>query len=126
MKYFSIYLPDPNTNAGPPNAEQQATMQQFVQEAAARGEFLSGGGFLSLAEHGAVLQRVDGTTRVVDGPYVESKELVGGFALLNYASRAAAIDGARRFLEAAGDGECMTYQIMEGPHADPQNGDGGS
>jgi len=26
----------------------------------------------------------------------------------------AAIDGARRFLEVAGDGECITYQIMEG------------
>jgi len=25
-----------------------------------------------------------------------------------------AIDGARRFLEVAGDGECITYQIMEG------------
>jgi hypothetical protein len=51
---------------------------------------------------------------VVDGPYVESKELIGGFAMLEYPTRDAAIDGARRFLEVAGDGECITYQIMEG------------
>jgi hypothetical protein len=77
-----------------------------------RGEFLGGGGFLSLATEGAVVRRAYGETRVIDGPYVETKELIGGFAMLEYTSRAAAIDGARRFLEVAGDGECTTYPIM--------------
>ena len=40
-------------------------------------------------------------------------ELLGGFAMLQYPSREAAIDGAKRFLEVAGDGECITYQLME-------------
>jgi hypothetical protein len=35
---------------------------------------------------------------------------------LNYGSRDAAIDGAKRFLEVAGDGECVSYQIDDGPH----------
>jgi hypothetical protein len=117
MKYFSIYLPDPKTNLGTHTAEQRQAMDVFVKDAVARGEFVSGGGFLSLAEHGAVLRRENGETNVVDGPYVESKELVGGFAMLNYASRDAAIDGARRFLAVAGDGECVTYQV-DGPHTD--------
>ena len=118
MKYFSIYLPDPKTNLGPQTDAQRQVMQAFMQDAMARGEFVGGGGFLSLAKNGAVLRREHGETRVIDGPYVETKELVGGFAMLEYASREAAIDGARRFLDAAGDGETVTYQIMDGPHPD--------
>jgi hypothetical protein len=115
MKYFSIYIPDRSTNAGRPSGARQQQMDALVADSAARGEFLMGGGFLSLRDNGAVLRRSNGSTRVIDGPYTESKELLGGFALLEYPSREAAIEGTRRFLEVAGDGECVTYQIMHGP-----------
>jgi len=114
MKYFSIYIPDAKTNAHAATPEKQEAMGKFVADAIARGEFISGGGFLSLANEGAVVRRTNGKSKVVDGPYVESKELIGGFAMLNYDSHAAAIDGAKRFLEVAGDGECITYRIEEG------------
>lgn len=114
MKFFSIYIPDPKTNTGKPSEKQQQEMGAFVADAAQRGEFLSGGGFLSLATNGAVVRRVGANNTVLDGPYVESKELIGGFAMLEYPTREAAIDGAKRFLAVAGDGECRTYQIMEG------------
>ncbi len=115
MKYFSIYIPDAKTNPPrKPTGTQKESMDKFVAEAIARGEFLSGGGFLPLTQHGAVVRRANGQASVVDGPYAESKELVGGFAMLQYPSREAAIEGAKRFLEVAGDGECITYQIMEG------------
>jgi hypothetical protein len=118
MKYFSLFLPDPNTNHAQQTPAQREAMNAFVGDAIARGEFVSGGGFLPLSTTGAVVRRINGDTRVIDGPYVESKEWVGGYAMLEYASREAAIDGARRFLAVAGDGECVTYQIMEGPHPD--------
>ena len=118
MKYFSIYIPDAVTNCDGQTTQQQQAMQKFVEGAVARGEFIEGGGFLPLAQHGAVMRRVNGETRLIDGPYAESKELVGGWAMLNYASREAAIDGVRRFLEVAGDGECMTYEVAQGPHPD--------
>jgi hypothetical protein len=115
MKFFSIYIPDAKTNpAHRPTGKEKEAMDAFVGDAIKRGEFLSGGGFASLARSGAVVRRSNGKSSVVDGPYVESKELLGGFAMLEYPSRDAAIDGARRFLEVAGDGECITYQIMEG------------
>ena len=115
MKYFSIYVPDPKTNpAHKPTGAQKEAMDKFVADAIARGELLSGGGFLPLRQTGAVVRQRDGKARVIDGPYAESKELLGGFAMLQYPSREAAIEGAKRFLEVAGDGECITYQIMEG------------
>lgn len=114
MKYFSIYIPDPKTNpAQKPTGEHKVAMDKFVADAIARGELLMGGGFLSLKEHGCVVRRTNGTSTLVDGPYAESKELIGGFAMLKYPSREAAIDGARRFMEVAGDGECVTYRLME-------------
>ena len=116
MKYFSIYIPDPSTNpAQRPTGEQKEKMDKFAGEAIARGELLQGGGFLSIKQHGAVVRRTNGKATVIDGPYAESKELVGGFAMLQYPTREAAVEGAKRFLDVAGDGECITYQIMEGP-----------
>jgi hypothetical protein len=114
MKYFSIYIPDHKTNAGAPSVEKQQEMGKFVQASIERGEFISGGGFLSIVKDGAVVRRTNGKSTIVDGPYAESKEMLGGFAMLQYPSREEAIEGAKRFLEVAGDGECLTYQIMEG------------
>jgi len=114
MKYFSIYVPDPNTNpAGPSTGEKKERMDAFVAAAIARGELLQGGGFLSIKDHGCVVRRTNGKSALIDGPYAESKELVGGFAMLQYPSREAAIEGAKRFMDVAGDGECVTYQIMD-------------
>ena len=115
MKYFSIYIPDPGNNAGPPHGKRKDEMDGFVAESLASGTLLTGGGFLSIKQHGCVMRRANGKIALIDGPYAESKELLGGFAMLEFASREAAIEGTRRFLEVAGDGECVTYQIVEGP-----------
>ena len=116
MKYFSIYTPDPKTNpAVKPTGEKKVAIDKFIADAIQRGELLMGGGFLSIKDHGCVVRRTKSVSKVVDGPYAESKELVGGFAMLQYPSREAAIDGARRFMDVVGDGECVTYQIMDGP-----------
>jgi hypothetical protein len=116
MKYFSIYIPDSKTNAGELTGRRKEEMDTFIGESLQSGQLLMGGGFLSIANHGVVMRRSNGDIRVIDGPYAESKELLGGFAVLEFASRDAAIEGTRRFLQVAGDGECVTYQIIQGPH----------
>jgi hypothetical protein len=116
MRYFSIYIPA-KTNAGAPTGEHKREMDAFVADAVQRGELIMGGGFLSLKQHGAIVRRTNGKSSVIDGPYVESKELLGGFAMLEYPSREAAIEGARRFMDVAGDGECVTYRLMDEPRA---------
>lgn len=50
-----------------------------------------------------------------DGPFTESKEVVGGFAILEAKSKAHAIELVKEFLAVAGDGECELRQIFEGP-----------
>jgi len=115
MKYLGIYIPDPKTNAGRLTGKRKEDMDAFLAGAIQRGELLMGGGFRSIREHGCVVRRTNGKSAVIDGPYAESKELIGGFAMLEYPSREAAIEGTRRFLEVAGDGECVTYQITDEP-----------
>jgi len=48
---------------------------------------------------------------VTDGPFIESKEIVGGFAILEAPSKQAAIELTRKFLAVAGDGECEVRQV---------------
>ena len=59
------------------------------------------------------------------GPFAESKELVGGLAILQANSKAEAIELVRQFLMAAGDGECEVRQLYEESCADkPQSAAG--
>jgi hypothetical protein len=97
---------------GPPADRQgKGAMDAFVGDAIKRGEFLSGGGFGSLAQNSAVVPQQQQEQRD-QRAYVESKELIGSFACSS-TPRRRAIDSARRFLEVAGDGECV-YQIEGG------------
>ena len=49
--------------------------------------------------------RTDGKFTVVDGPFTEAKELIGGWALMECRDKAEAIEWTKRFLAIAGDGE---------------------
>jgi len=57
-----------------------------------------------------------GDERVVtDGPFTETKEIVGGFALIQAKSKQEAIEFTKRFLKVAGDGETEIRQLYEQP-----------
>ncbi len=58
-----------------------ARMQDFAQELAAQGR-LAAVESLAGPESAQRVGRVDGATRIVDGPYAEAKEMVGGIFLL--------------------------------------------
>ncbi len=64
---------------------------------------------------GARVRKDGSKVTVKDGPFTESKEVVGGFAILQARSKEHAIELAKEFLEVAGEGECELRQIYEGP-----------
>ena len=64
---------------------------------------------------GARVRNIGGKYTVSDGPFTESKEIVGGFALIQAESKAAAIEFTKRFLKVAGDGETEIRQLYEQP-----------
>ena len=54
---------------------------------------------------------------MTDGPFTESKELVGGFAILKADSKAEAVELVRQFLQVVGEGECELRQLYDGYQA---------
>jgi hypothetical protein len=116
MRFLSIYKTvERNT---PPSAEHVARMGQLIEASMKAGVLLATEGCLPSAL-GARVRLAEGQITVTDGPFVESKELVGGFAILQTNSKAEAIELAKEFLEVAGDGECEIRQIFTAGDAAP-------
>lgn len=110
MKFLSIYK-TAERNA-PPSQEEMSKMGKLVEEGMKAGWLLGTEGCLPSAL-GARVRRSDGKLTVTDGPFTESKELVGGFAILRANSKQEAIELARNFLQVVGDGECELRQLYE-------------
>ena len=81
----------------PPQALFDA-MDTYIGEQAQQGHFLDGGGLFGTEDAVNFVVRQGETTRV-DGPYAEAKEVVGGWALLQYDSLEDAIAGQAEFAE---------------------------
>ena len=60
----------------------------------------------------------DGRPTVTDGPYLEIKEVVGGFAILKADSKEQAIEMAKVFLGHVGQGECELRQLYDADSAE--------
>ena len=73
-------------------------MGKFIEETTKSGNFISGAG-LQPSSAGARVRLSGGKISVTDGPFVESKEIVGGYAIIDAKSRDEALDIARRFME---------------------------
>jgi hypothetical protein len=81
----------------PPQALIDA-MGVYIGEQAAKGVFLDGGGLFGTEDAVNFIVRKGETSRV-DGPYAEAKEVVGGFAILQYDTVDEAIAGQAEFAE---------------------------
>jgi hypothetical protein len=114
MKFLSIYKAV--EKGVPPSQEEMATMGKLVEEGMKAGWLLSTEGCLPSAL-GARVRLSDGKVSVTDGPFTESKEVVGGFAILRANSKAEVVELAKRFLKVVGGGECELRQIFEEPQA---------
>ena len=110
MKFLSIYK-SVETGA-PPSQEEMERMGKLIEEGMKSGYLVAVEGCLPSAL-GARVRLADGKISVIDGPFTESKEVVGGLAILEAKSKAEAIDYLRKFLPIAGDGECELRQLYE-------------
>ena len=112
MRFLSIYKS--RETGVPPSTEHIETMTKLIEEGMESGWLVATEGCLPSAL-GARVRRADSKTAVTDGPFSESKEVIGGFAILEAGSKQEAIELVKRFLDVAGDGECEIRQIFEAP-----------
>ncbi|HEY4263255.1 MAG TPA: YciI family protein, partial [Schlesneria sp.] len=80
-KYLCMLKADRDTEAGcMPDEKSLSSMGAFIEEAAKAGVFISGEGLLPSSKAARV--QFSGRQRMVtDGPFLETKELIAGYAL---------------------------------------------
>ena len=111
MRFLGYTLADELTlPTEPPSPELYERMGHFVEEATKAGVIVATGGIAPTAA-GAKIILKDGEFTIVDGPFVEAKELVGGWALMECRELAEAVEWAKRFLGVLGEGEVRVRPV---------------
>ncbi|MCG3042821.1 YciI family protein [Streptomyces sp. S1A] len=103
-----------------PDPDFEKRMGALFEEITKAGVMLDTAG-LTPTSQATRLHWSGGKISQTDGPFTESKEVVGGYALLQVKDRAEALEWARRFLEAHPEHWNVTAEvreIQEGP-SDP-------
>jgi hypothetical protein len=111
MRYLCLYKPS-NPEGTPPTAQEMANMGQLIEEMMKAGTLLATEGCQPSAK-GARVRLSAGKVSVTDGPFSESKELIGGFAIIQTKSKQEAIELTKRFLQVAGEGESEIRLLHE-------------
>lgn len=112
-------------NAGPPPMALMNAMAKLCEQSIKEGTMIETAGLFPSAA-GARIRLVAGKLTVTDGPFTETKEMVGGYAVLNVKSRKEAIEQTLRFMQLhkehwpGWEGETEIRQIYEEPDFDTQ------
>lgn len=117
MRYMAIYKPGFEAD-GPPSAKEMADMGALIAEMMQKGVLITTDG-LQHSKKGARVSINNGTFTVTDGPFAETKEIVGGFAIIEVPSKDEAIAWTKRFLSVVGRGESEIRLMSEAPAARP-------
>jgi hypothetical protein len=105
MKYMMMVKldgrsePGRNYEAGmPPDPRLEVAMGKLIEEMTKSGALLDVGGLLPVAK-GARIRAANGKLTVTDGPFTESKEVIGGYAVVRTTSKAEALKLGKDFLQ---------------------------
>jgi len=99
MRYMIIVTGSENLAAsGPPPAALIEAIDRLSEEATKKGTLVAFGG-LQPTSLGARMRVTNGKIITTDGPFTESKEVIGGFSIINATSKEAALEEARNFME---------------------------
>lgn len=115
MPYFSIIRAA--EQQGPPPQRLLDAMDQYVARTLKNGTVVSTGG-LAPSSDGVRVRVTKGRITVTDGPFIESKEMIGGYAVIAAATREEAIRSTREFMQLhvehwpEWEGECELRELV--------------
>ena len=84
-----------SAHPAPPTPELMEAMHKLADREIKAGRMLDSGGLMPLAM-GAQVRITDGQLSVVDGPFVEAKEVIGGYAIFELRDKEEAVAGGGR------------------------------
>ena len=99
MRFMFIVSGSENlAESGPPPTALFEEIGRLTEEATKSGKMVSFGGLKPTAS-GARIRSANGKLVTTDGPFTESKEVIGGFTIFDLASREEALAEGRKFME---------------------------
>ena len=116
MRFLIIDKATKDSEAGAmPEEKLLAEMATYHEELSKAGVLLDGSG-LHPSSKGWRIQYSGGKRTAIDGPFIETKELIAGYTLIQVKSREEALEWTRRFPNPAGEGangEIEVRQLFE-------------
>jgi hypothetical protein len=115
MRFLSMIRVDENTGQVP-SEQLMHDMGKLIDEMTRQGVLIRTAGLRPTAE-GARVRLRKGELSTVDGPFTETKEVIGGFAILEAGSMEEAIELTKRFLLIHGDTWELECEVrpLDGP-----------
>jgi len=98
MKYLTFIRHSESYRNTPPPAALMEAMGKFVEKSLKDGTLLDTGGLLP-SKDGTRVRLANRKITVTDGPFSESKEVIGGYAIFKADSKAEAVRIATEFME---------------------------
>jgi hypothetical protein len=95
MRFMYIVV---SAQPGPPTPELMEAMHKLADREIKAGRMLDSGGLMPRAT-GAQVRITDGKLSVVDGPFVEAKEVIGGYAIFELRDKEEAVAAAVEFMQ---------------------------
>ncbi len=81
-----------------PTPKLLEAMHKLADREIKAGRMLDNGGLMPLVT-GAQVRISDGQLRVIDGPFAETKEVIGGYAIFELKSKEEAVASATEFMQ---------------------------
>ncbi|MGH8192943.1 MAG: YciI family protein [Woeseiaceae bacterium] len=113
MRFMMLMIPKGYEKAKPgtmPDAEAVASMMTYNEDLQKAGVLLSLDG-LHPPSMGARVSFPNGKARTTDGPFIEAKEVLGGYWMIDVKSKEEAIEWARRC--PVGDNEVIEIRQVQ-------------
>jgi hypothetical protein len=95
MRFMYIVTP---AHAVPPTPELMDAVHKLAEREIKAGRMLDSGA-LTPRTAGAQVRITDGRVSVIDGPFVEAKEVIGGYAIFELKDKEEAVEKAVEFMQ---------------------------
>jgi hypothetical protein len=103
MRFMMMVKATKDYEAGaPPSPKLMEAIGKLAEEEMKAGTLLQAGGLLP-SSRGARVRVAGGKLTVIDGPFPETKELIGGFAIMEAKSKSEAIELGKNFMQLHAD-----------------------
>jgi hypothetical protein len=119
MKFMMFVMGNDDYQSGkPPSPALMAAIEKLAVEARAAGKLLSSEGLKPQATR---IRLTNGRRHVIDGPFTETKELVGGYAIFEVESKEEAMRHAQRFVDAHVEAGVRNFEMELRPMFGPED-----